>query len=83
MTEDERTEDGGKWKIVQCSVGPETAIPSLDIHHFDDRASEGSKALRRSKGAQDNGGDGDNAIIRIIYCRFRVGGSEGGRAVNE
>ena len=26
MTEDERTEDGGKWKIVQCSVGPETAI---------------------------------------------------------
>ena len=26
MTEDERTEDGGKWKIEQCSVGPETAI---------------------------------------------------------
>ena len=24
MTEDGRTEDG-KWKIVQCSVGPETA----------------------------------------------------------
>ena len=21
-----RTEDGGKWKIGQCSVGPETAI---------------------------------------------------------
>ena len=25
MTEDERT-NGGKWKIGQCSVGPETAI---------------------------------------------------------
>ena len=25
MTEDGRTEDG-KWKIEQCSVGPETAI---------------------------------------------------------
>ena len=23
---DERTEDGGKWKIGQCSVRPETAI---------------------------------------------------------
>ena len=23
---DGRTEDGGKWKIEQCSVGPETAI---------------------------------------------------------
>ena len=24
--EDERTEEDGKWKIGQCSVGPETAI---------------------------------------------------------
>ena len=71
-----------RWEVL--IHGPnKKIIPSLDIHHFDDRASEGSKALRRSKGAQDNGGDGDNAIIRIIYCRFRVGGSEGGRAVNE
>ena len=28
MTEDERT-NGGKWKIGQCSVGPETAIPEI------------------------------------------------------
>ena len=26
---DERTEDGGKWKIEQCSVGPETAKVKL------------------------------------------------------
>ena len=30
VTEDGRTEDGGKWKIGQCSVGPETAI--LQFH---------------------------------------------------
>ena len=29
VTEDERTEDG-KWKIGQCSVGPETAIFALE-----------------------------------------------------
>ena len=29
MEEDERTKGGGKWKIEQCSVGPETAIINL------------------------------------------------------
>ena len=32
MTEDGRTEDG-KWKIVQCSVGPETAIANTRIYN--------------------------------------------------
>ena len=26
VTDERRTDGGGKWKIVQCSVGPETAI---------------------------------------------------------
>ena len=33
MTEDERT-DGGKWKIEQCSVGPETAINIDNLTHY-------------------------------------------------
>ena len=27
-----RTEDGGKWKIGQCSVGPETAKSKVDLN---------------------------------------------------
>ena len=29
--EDERTEEDGKWKIGQCSVGPETAKTDTKI----------------------------------------------------
>ena len=33
------------------------------------------RGFEEIKGVEDNG-VGDNAIIRIIYCRFRAGGSE-------
>ena len=33
MTEDEQRTEDGKWKIGQCSVGPETAIETFHGHN--------------------------------------------------
>ena len=57
MTEDERTEDG-KWKIGQCSVGPETAKTQRALLPSDEYISRGTAWSKCSNSLDGHDFDG-------------------------